>query len=290
MISLFTLPAKQTILLRGTGDVLIDRGATDSVTPDEKLLHGFVSQIVETNDYHGGTATALGYGYMVVDIDGYYVKTKTYYVPTSTDLICNEYDLLNAGCHIDILSREPVVKQLRYHNQILPLTAYDKVFYLSKSHIVVPSPSIVIRSLHTKFAHVNARTLLDSIKHNTISNVPSNSVDELKHLLTDHDCHACLLAKARRSYAIEGSRDKYSTSTPFSIVYTDVCQVVRSLYKDRPLYFVSFKCDTTGFVKIYPITTKDQVLNMSIGFQHNLIIMLKVSLVIRDLNTSILVL
>lgn len=80
----------------------------------------------------------------------------------------------------------------------------------------------------------------------------------LRSLLTDSDCSSCLLAKARRANAIEQSHDKYIDGV-FSTVSTDVCQIIRPFQPDRPEYFISFKCNTSGYVMIYPITGKNAV-------------------------------
>lgn len=81
----------------------------------------------------------------------------------------------------------------------------------------------------------------------------------LRSLLTDTDCSSCLLAKARRVNAIEQSHDKYIDGVKFSTVSTDVCQITRPFQPDRPEICISFKCNTSGHVMIYPITGKNAV-------------------------------
>lgn len=86
---------------------------------------------------------------------------------------------------------------------------------------------------------------MDSVKHETITDVSKSHLIELNGLLVDHDCHDCLQGKATHAYAIVGSKDKYTTTVPFSMVYSDVCQIARSRFRDRPQYIVSFKCAVT---------------------------------------------
>jgi hypothetical protein len=249
----------QTTYLRGNGEVLIDSGASNSVTPHKRLLHSYVEHVDYATDFHGDTVKYLGYGYLVINFDGYTINTKAYHLPSALSTIVTEYDLFDTGCDVHVISRSPVVKELIYKGHIIPLITKDRTHVFDESHLLSPTPTIKICSIHTRFAHVNARSLLDSISHGTITGVPDKEISGLKSLLSDHDCESCLLAKARRSNAVEGSPSKYLRDIPFSRVYTDVCQVTRSQHKDRPQYFVSFKCATTGFVKIYPIHSKEEV-------------------------------
>ncbi|TID28951.1 hypothetical protein CANINC_002219 [Pichia inconspicua] len=172
--------------------VLIDSGASASLTPVKELIHGFESFNEVSIDFHGGSTHLLGIGYLVVDFDGFYIKTKVYYAPEATETVITEYDLLNAGCSFHVISREPVVKELVYKLHLIPLTTHNKVHYLPPSALLPSPPSIKICSIHTRFGHVNARYLLDSVKHETITDVSKSHLSELNGLLVDHDCHDCL--------------------------------------------------------------------------------------------------
>lgn len=252
--------------MRGLGQtkfpMLLDSGATYSVTPDKNLIHGFKSLQTSSTDFHGGKCEIVGTGYLVIDFDGYYIKDIVYYAPSATETAISEYSLIDQGCDFRIISRDPVNKELIFGMHTIPLITYDRAHYLPDDVIVPPPPIVKVRSIHSLFGHVNARYLIDSVKHSTIQDVSTENIKELQSLLVTHNCDACLLSKATRAHAIEGSKDKYLDPIPFSMVYSDVCQVNRSVFKDRPQYYVSFKCAYTGYTRIFPISSKAKVHEM----------------------------
>ena len=247
------------ISTRGTG-VLIDNAATHGATNDKTLLHSYRPYASKAYDFHGNSVPIEGVGYLVIDFGGTTIHSEVYYVPESVQTLVAESTLIQQGCDYSIKNRDPVEKDLLLGPEFIPLIENKQIFYIPWGHILKPAPIVTIRSLHTKFAHVNPRSLIDAINHSTLLDVPDKEVQGLRQLLTEHECDNCMIAKARRIDAIEFSRNKYITEVPFSLVYTDVCQVTRPVMKDRPLYFVSFRCAYTGYTTVYPITTKGDVL------------------------------
>lgn len=149
------------------------------------MINGFEPFNEVSIYFHGGSTQLLGIGYLVIEFDGFYVKTKVYYAPEAIETVITEYDLLKVGYSLHIISREPVVKGLILHS--IPLMTHHKVHCLPQSALLSPPPVAQIRSVHTQFSHVNARYLLDSIRHATITDVSTSHLPELNGFLVDHD-------------------------------------------------------------------------------------------------------
>ena len=60
----------------------------------------------------------------------------------------------------------PLAKDLLWGPEFIPLIENKQIFYIPWGHILKPAPIVTIRSLHTKFAHVNPRSLIDAINFN----------------------------------------------------------------------------------------------------------------------------
>lgn len=160
------------------------------------------------------------------------------------------------GVDTTCINRDPLQYQLQYKSTTIPTTTIGFSKYIDIKHIIIPKKSIKLNSLHTRLAHINARYLLKSIKNGCIIGTDEKEIEELKTYITDVDCDSCLMGKARRSDAVEGSRDPYLNHLPFNVVYTDICQVSETNNPERPTYFVTFKCGITSYLKIYPMSNK----------------------------------
>lgn len=73
--------------LRATGDIIIDIGATNSVTAFKKWLHTYVKLAAYTIGFDGATVGYLGYGYLIIDFYSYKVKTKVFHFPSAQSTI-----------------------------------------------------------------------------------------------------------------------------------------------------------------------------------------------------------
>lgn len=155
--------------------------------------------------------------------------------------------------YIPCINRDTLQYQIQYKSMNIPTTTIGFSKYIDFEYIIISKKSIKLNSLHTRLAHINAIYLLKSIKHGCIIGTDEKEIDELKTYITDVDCDSCLMGKAKRSDAVEGSRDPYLNHLPFNVVYTDVCQVSETNNPERPTYFVTFKCGITNYLKIYPI-------------------------------------
>lgn len=176
-----------------------------------------------------------------------YLTVKCWLLGHQSDTIISECELNRNNCVAKLISNDPLKYQLSYRGQYLKLLTSKNQKYLPMHDIQIPSGIVHINDIHTKFGHINAKYLIKSAREGTTTGITDGEIEELKRYAFDKDCEACLLGKARRSNAVEGSKDSYIHESPFNVVYTDICQVEEADNPSRPSYFISFNCALTKF-------------------------------------------
>lgn len=247
---------------------MIDGGANHSVVfkDHKKYLHSFKTTHLESKGFNSSVSKIIGEGYLILNLNGLIIKVHAYLVDGTGNPIIAQRQLEEEGADIKVVSRDPLMKTLYFKSESIDLVELNHLFYLSSEYVVKPSPSVNINSVHTVCGHINYRYLLDSINHGTVVNVPPIEIEKLKNSIGKDDCPTCMIGKARRSNAVEGSRNQYIVPHPFNVVYTDVCQVERPMHSGRPQYFISFKDSYTGFTKVYCISNKSDVHGIILKF------------------------
>lgn len=261
------------MLLRGLGEpedmVQIDGGADLSVVNDLSLLHHYRKAEPEFTlcDFSGNVIEGIeGYGFLIIDFNGHHVSTICWYSPLTQSNIVADGKLNEKGSELRLTNQDPLEYALTYKNESIELLTLNLSKYLSYDHIIRSKPILKICDIHTKLGHINGRYILKAARENKIVGVSESDIQRLNEYLTVDDCDCCLIGKARRSNAVEGSRDPYLHHKPFNVVYSDICQVRELKHNERAVYFVSFKCAITGFVKIYAMKKKEETYDYLVTF------------------------
>jgi len=132
--------------------------------------------------------------------------------------------------------------------------------YLALEHIVLPLPTVQLFSIHARLGHINPNYILKAHRLGTITGLSEEDVTSLRDHARNGDCHCCIVGKATRAVAKEGSRIEHLDPLPFAVIYSDICQVTDHQVPARPSYFITFKCGYTNFTKVYPMRKKSEAI------------------------------
>ncbi|TID28243.1 hypothetical protein CANINC_002604 [Pichia inconspicua] len=166
----------------------------------------------------------------------------------------------------DVYARREKGKTLKYKlyfkQNSIPLTTFLNVKCLHVDQLIKSKlKKGKIFNLHAKLGHINPNYIKNAFEKGTIvGGATKKHIEQMIDYFKNHDCESCLLSKSRRKNAIPGSRDKYKYKSPFDLVYTDICQVRDTRSTKAPIYFVTFKCGVTGYLKVYPMLNKSEVI------------------------------
>lgn len=243
---------------RGKVLIMIDNGAQISFVNDKRLIHAYRDAQPPFNavSFSGHSVDMLGYGYLFIDFDDIYFKIQCWYSPQVADNIISGGFMDDNDCLVRKITGDPPSYCLTYEQRSIPIITVDSLKYISSANILLPPPVVKINSIHSRLGHINASYILRSAHKGTIVGIKPDEIEELKSFYTTHDCTSCLLGKARRANAVEGSIDPYREPVPFNVVYSDICQITEQLQPSRERYIITFKCGFTKFLKIYPMENK----------------------------------
>ncbi len=268
LLKYILLKSKRRIYPRGTSRFMIDGGSQITICNDIKFLHNYREEKPSFNaeSFSGHSLDLRGYGYLILNFDDFYFQLQCWYQPDAAINLISGCYLDDNDCMVNKINSDPNEYVLQYKQRSIPIITVDGLKFITSSEIILPPEKKKIYSVHTRLGHINATYLLRSDFHGTIQGINEDDRTKLRSFYTEHDCTSCLLGKARRANAVESSRDRYIDVSPFSIVYSDVCQITEVLQPNRQKYLVTFKCASSNFLKIYPIEKKSDVYFCIIAF------------------------
>lgn len=250
--------------MRGLGDpILIDGGAQVCISNDMSIIHHYrdYQPNFSCQGINGAEFTPTGYGYLFLDFGSNYAKLKCWYTTENIGIIISEKYMHSIGINTVLTKRDPLDYELTYKSGMIPLITKNFHSHLSRLYIVPPPKVLKIASLHSRMGHINPRYLLPAAEYGTITGIDTYDNKSLNNLIREENCEACLIGKARRKNAVEGSRDPYLNDQPFNIVYSDICQVTEGIQGKRDTYFITFKDAISNFLVIYSMKRKSDTKN-----------------------------
>lgn len=115
---------------------------------------------------------------------------------------------------------------------------------------------------HRRYGHLSQKNLLNLVQKNMVNGFqkPQKVPATGKECDTVILCESCIEGKqARKPFKVDhvGKR----SSRVLELIHTDVCGPITPVSRTGKKYFVSFIDDWSRFVKVYPITSKSEVLD-----------------------------
>lgn len=197
---------------------------------------------------------------------------KCYYLPQSNRTIVAECDLLELPLNILIEKDEAngtVKKSIQASTGEIKLVMRDKLNFIPQSNILINKniKSHKVQNLHARLGHINKQSLINSIKHATISTDDDDAIHEMRKLLSKK-CDSCLQFKAKRTQHILEAPNVYLKEDPFYKVHSDVCFISTGQNSDQHIGFITFRCSFTGYTKVYSLKSKEEVYDKTYHFIH----------------------